>query len=65
MLRILSSANKRRSVFDYTTGIFLNPHPGILNKNDINTNGTLIYKPVIRTTKSSSGGKTNNPWCFE
>ena len=30
---------------------------GILNKNDKNTNGTLIYKPMVRTKKSGPVGK--------
>ena len=47
--------------FEYTTGTLLNPHPGILNKNDKNYKGTLIYKPMVRTVKSSSGGKNRYP----
>ena len=50
---------------EYTTGTLLNPHPGILKKNDKNTNGTLIYKPTVCTKKSSSGEKINTPWYFE
>ena len=51
--------------FYFTTGTMLNPHPGILKKNDKYTNGTLIYKPMVRTKKSSSGEKINTPWYFE
>ena len=51
--------------FEYTTDTLLNPHPDILKKNYKNANGALIYRPMVHTTKLSSGGKTNTPWYFE